>query len=244
VVIGGGEQRAHFFALDLPHSDACFVRAYPEAVSEAWVDGHVHALAFFGRVPQSVLYDNDRCLVAKILPDGTRKRAKLFSGFLSHYLIHDRYGGPGEGNDKGAVEGLVGYARRNFTVPIPCFATWDALNVWLAEQCRSSWAISETSAWQKGGAVVRRNGGVDEQLPAVYFNGIETDQQVQAVNQPGICPNIREKFTDRDTPVNTEVNSPRRSVRSSCRCSGICAAVPTGRRTTRPDRPDASRCRS
>jgi len=41
VVIGGVEQKAHFFALDLPHSDACFVRAYPAAVSEAWIDGHV-----------------------------------------------------------------------------------------------------------------------------------------------------------------------------------------------------------
>ncbi|MGV0821230.1 IS21 family transposase, partial [Martelella sp. AMO21009] len=93
--------------------------AYPAAVAEAWVDGHVHAFAFFGGVPQSIVYDNDRCLVAKILPDGTRKRATLFSGFLSHYLIRDRYGRPGKGNDKGNVEGLVGYARRNFMVPIP-----------------------------------------------------------------------------------------------------------------------------
>ncbi len=113
VVIGGVEQKAQFFALDLPHSDACFVRAYPAAVSEAWIDGHVHAFAFFGRVPQSVLYDSEedqetirgivsltnRCLVAKILPDDTRKRAKLFSGFLSHYFIHDRYGRPGKGNE-------------------------------------------------------------------------------------------------------------------------------------------------
>lgn len=53
------------------------------AVPEAWVDGHIHAFAFFGAVPQSIVYDNDRCLVAKILPDGTRKRAALFSGFLS-----------------------------------------------------------------------------------------------------------------------------------------------------------------
>ena len=112
VVMGGVEQKAHFFALDLPHSDACFVRACPAAVSEAWVDGHVHAFAFFGKVPQSVLYDNDRCLVAKILPDGTRKRTKLFSGFLSHYVIRGRYGRPGKGKGKGkgAVEGLVGYA--------------------------------------------------------------------------------------------------------------------------------------
>ncbi len=34
VVIGGVEQKAHFFVLDLPHSDACYVRAYPAAVWE------------------------------------------------------------------------------------------------------------------------------------------------------------------------------------------------------------------
>ena len=76
VVIGGVERKAHFFVFDLPHSDACYVRAYPAATAEAWADGHVHAFAFFGRVPLSVLYDNDRCLVARILPDGTRKRGR------------------------------------------------------------------------------------------------------------------------------------------------------------------------
>jgi transposase len=105
VVIGGIGQKAHFFALDLPHSDASYIRAYPAATAEAWVAGHVHAFAFFGRVPLSVLYDNDRCLVTRILADGTRKRARLFSGFLSHCLIQDRYGRPGKGNDKGSVEG-------------------------------------------------------------------------------------------------------------------------------------------
>ncbi len=108
VWIGSAEQKAHFFVLDLPHSDACHVRAYPAAVDEAWVDGHIHVFAFFGAAPQSVLYDNDRCLVAKILPDGTRKRASLFSGFLSHYLIRDRYGRPGKGNDKGKCRGFGG----------------------------------------------------------------------------------------------------------------------------------------
>ena len=34
-------------------------------------------------------------------------------------LFADRFGRPGKGNDKGKVEGLVGYARRNFMVPIP-----------------------------------------------------------------------------------------------------------------------------
>ncbi len=135
VVIGGVEQKAYFFAFDLPHSDAGYIRAYPAANTEAWLDGHVHAFSFFGAVPQSVVYDNDRCLVAKIMPDKTRKRTQRFSAMLSHYVIADRYGRPGKGNDKGKVEGLVGYARRNFMVPMPRFATWDAFNYYLEEQC-------------------------------------------------------------------------------------------------------------
>jgi transposase len=135
IVLGGVEQKAHFFVLDLPHSDAYFVRAYPAATAEAWMDGHVHAFAFFGGVPQSVLYDNDRCLVSKIQPDGTRVRATLFSGLLSHYLYRDRYGRPGKGNDKGNVEGMVGYARRNHMVPIPRFPDWESFNAYLEEQC-------------------------------------------------------------------------------------------------------------
>lgn len=135
IVLGGVEQKAHFFVLDLPHSDAYFVRAYPAATAEAWMDGHVHAFAFFGGVPQSVLYDNDRCLVSKIQPDGTRVRATLFSGLLSHYLYRDRYGRPGKGNDKGNVEGMVGYARRNHMVPIPRFPDSESFNAYLEEQC-------------------------------------------------------------------------------------------------------------
>ena len=56
VVNGGVEQKVHFFALDLPFSDA-----------------------FFGRVPQSVLYDNDRCplsrFACKPLPGSGSRRS-------------------------------------------------------------------------------------------------------------------------------------------------------------------------
>ena len=34
VVIGGIEQKAYFFAFDLPHSDACYIHAYPAANTE------------------------------------------------------------------------------------------------------------------------------------------------------------------------------------------------------------------
>ena len=135
-IIAGAEQKVFFFALDLPYSDGCYVRAYHRANTESWLDGHVHAFAFFGGVPRSIVYDNDRCLVSKICADGSRQRTDRFSAMLSHYVIRDRYGRPGKGNDKGKVEGLVGYARRNFMVPMPRFDSLEAFNDYLEEMCR------------------------------------------------------------------------------------------------------------
>jgi hypothetical protein len=53
----------------------------------------------------------------------------------SYYLFADKFGRPAKGNDKGKVEGLVGYARRNFMVPVPRFASWEAFNAHLEVQC-------------------------------------------------------------------------------------------------------------
>jgi hypothetical protein len=52
-IIGGVERKIHFFAFDLPHSDACFVVGYPAETTEAFCDGHVRAFAFFGGVPNA-----------------------------------------------------------------------------------------------------------------------------------------------------------------------------------------------
>jgi transposase len=136
-VIGGIERKIHFFAMDLPHSDAIFVVAYPAETTEAFCDGHVRAFEFFGGVPQSILYDNTKLAVARILGDGRRQRTRVFSELQSHYLFTDRFGRPGKGNDKGKVEGLVGYARRNFLVPIPAFESFEALNAYLLNRCRA-----------------------------------------------------------------------------------------------------------
>ena len=136
-IIGGVERKIHFLVVDLPQSDAIFVKAYPAETAEAFCDGHVAAFDFFGGVPLSILYDNTRLAVAKILGDGTRQRSKMFSALQSHYLFEDRFGRPGKGNDKGKVEGMVGYARRTFMVPFPRAADFDALNAMLAAQCRA-----------------------------------------------------------------------------------------------------------
>ena len=86
-------------------------------------------------MPQSILYDNTKLAVARILGDGRRKRTRAFTELQSHYLFEDRFGRPGKGNDKGKVEGMVGYTRRNFLVPMPSFESFAALNAHLERRC-------------------------------------------------------------------------------------------------------------
>ena len=136
VVIAGVEQKAHYLAMDLPHSDDCFIAAFPAETTEAFLEGHLRAFAYFGAVPTRILYDNSKIAVAKILGGEQRQRTRAFSELQSYYLFADKFGRPAKGNDKGKVEGLVGYARRNFMVPIPRVSSWEELNTHLEVECR------------------------------------------------------------------------------------------------------------
>lgn len=136
VGIAGVEQKAHYFVMDLPQSDDCFVAAFPAETTEAFLEAHVRAFDYFGGVPGWIVYDNTKIAVAKILGDGERQKTRAFCELQSHYLFAEKFGRPGKGNDKGAVEGLVGYARRNFLVPVPRMSSWEELNAYLLEQCR------------------------------------------------------------------------------------------------------------
>jgi len=135
VIVSGVECKAHYLAMDLPHSDDCFVVAFPAETTEAFLEGHVRAFAYFGGVPRRILYDNTKLAVVKILGGGERKKTRAFSELQSHYLFAEKFGRPGQGNDKGKVEGWVGYARRNFLVPVPRVSSWEELNAHLLEQC-------------------------------------------------------------------------------------------------------------
>ena len=136
VVIAGQERKAHYLAVDLPQSDDCFVMAFPAETTEAFLEGHNHAFRYFGGVPRTILYDNTKLAVARVLGDGTRQKTQAFSELQSHYLFQEKFGRPGKGNDKGKVEGLVGYARRNFMVPVPRFGSWEEFNEHLLQQSR------------------------------------------------------------------------------------------------------------
>ena len=60
VILAGVLQRAHYFVLDLPHSDDAFVMAFPAETTEAFCEGHNQAFTYFGGVPRHILYDNSK----------------------------------------------------------------------------------------------------------------------------------------------------------------------------------------
>ena len=135
VVVDGVEQKGHFLAMDLPHSDAPFVMIFPKETTEAFCLGHAEAFAWFGGVPRTILYDNTAIAVARILDSGERRRTQVFDQLLSHYLFHDRFARVGKGNDKGNVEGLVKWTQRTILTPIPAAESWEALNEQIRARC-------------------------------------------------------------------------------------------------------------
>jgi transposase len=169
-VIGGVRMKLHVFCFDLPHSDACFLKAYPAETTEAFLDGHVSAFDFFGGVPQSILYDNTKIAVARILGDGKRLRTRAFTELVSHYLFHDRFGRPGKGNDKGKVEGLVKHSRANFLTPVPHAPSIDAVNAELEERCRARQSERAGRHQQTIGERLAADKAVLRDLPAAPFD--------------------------------------------------------------------------
>jgi transposase len=135
VIVGGRECEVHLFCMALPYSDAIFVKAQPTEALEVVQDGHNAAYAFFGGVPPTALYDNMSTAVKAIFKDKSRHLTDGFLALRSHYLFTSRFCNVGRANEKGVIERLVGYARRNFLVPVSRFSSWEALNHHLLEQC-------------------------------------------------------------------------------------------------------------
>lgn len=126
---------AHLFCLRMRASAVPFVWAAPTEKLEAFLEGHCRAFAWLGGVPAECLYDNPKTAVVRILAGPHREEHVLFASLRTHYLFDSHFCRLGEAHEKGAVENLVGYARRNALVPVPEFADWQALNDHLLAWC-------------------------------------------------------------------------------------------------------------
>lgn len=134
-IIAGEWDTVQLFLMRLCYSRKLFVMAFPAQKQEAFFEGHVRSFHFFGGVPGRISYDNLRAAVQRILQGRNRKEQEAFIIFRSHYLFESRFCTPGQAHEKGRVEDGVGFARRNFLVPIPEVDSFEELNDHLLAAC-------------------------------------------------------------------------------------------------------------
>ena len=75
--------------------------------------------------------------VRKVLQGKKRIEQDSFHKFRAYYSFESRFCNPGNGHEKGGVEGMVGFVRRNYMVPIPEVASLEELNDRLLDSCSS-----------------------------------------------------------------------------------------------------------
>jgi transposase len=124
---------AHF---RLTFSRQMFVVAYPRETQEMVFDAHNRAFEFFGGVPERMVYDNLKAVVETIFTGKERLFNRRFMVLANHYLFEPVACTPASGWEKGQVENQVGNIREWLFTPLARFASFDALNEWLATRCR------------------------------------------------------------------------------------------------------------
>lgn len=138
VILDGQVTKVAVFVMTMPYSDAVFACTFPRECTEAFLEGHVRAFAFFGGVPRRISYDNSRIAVDRITGTRDRKLTDEFLRLKSHHLFEDHFCLVRRPNEKGHVETLVGFARRNFLVPVPvAHGGLEGLNGRLEADCRA-----------------------------------------------------------------------------------------------------------
>jgi transposase len=136
VVYRGQEWKAAVFVMSLPYSDAVFCQIFPRECTETFQEGHRRAFEFFGGVPTRITYDNTKIAVAKVIQKRGGVLTREFLRLESHYLFEHHFCLVRRANEKGHVESLVGYSRRNFLVPVPRIDDFEVFNEGLHEDCR------------------------------------------------------------------------------------------------------------
>lgn len=132
VRLAGELVTCYLFSFRLSYSGKAVHRVFASCGQEAFFEGHVHALRTLAGVPRTkVRYDNLKAAVARVLGQSRgRVEADRWIAFRSHFGIESFYCRPGiEGaHEKGGVEGMIGYFRRNHFVPVPEVSSLAELN--------------------------------------------------------------------------------------------------------------------
>ncbi len=135
VKIGGQSVTVKMFCIRSKGSGKSFVRLYPGERQQAFFDGMMEGFAFYGGIFPILIFDNLTSAVKKVLVGKKQIEQESFSKFRAYHNFTSRFCNLGQGHEKGGVEGLVGYSRRNFLVPVPEADSLERLNERIWQEC-------------------------------------------------------------------------------------------------------------
>jgi len=133
--LGGERTHLQVFEMRSMAGGGSFHRAYPRATQQAFLEGHELAFRRFGGGFKRLRYDNLKSAVKRILQGHRREETARFIAFRSHWMFEAVFCTPGEGHEKGGIEGEGGYFRRNHWVPVPQAEDLEDLNEQLLAAC-------------------------------------------------------------------------------------------------------------
>lgn len=134
VYLNGVKQKLYSFCGRLCYSCDIFVQLFYTQNLESFLEAQQRMFDHFGGVPNRLIFDNAKVAVR----EGFGKHAIATDGyaaFAAHYAFQTDFCNIASGNEKGLVENLVGYSRRNFMVPVPKAKSLEELNAKLIEYC-------------------------------------------------------------------------------------------------------------
>lgn len=128
-----GRRVVQFFVMRASYSARSFHMGFERQTQQAFLEGHVAALEYFGGVFARVRYDNLGSAVKRVMRGRRREETARFVALRSHYLFEAEFCRPGVhgAHEKGGVESEVGRFRRAHLVPVPAVRDLDELNSYL-----------------------------------------------------------------------------------------------------------------
>jgi transposase len=188
-------------------SGACFVMAFETQCQQAFFEGHVHALDWYGGVFATIRYDNLASAAKKTLKGRNRVENERFVALRSHYLYESWFTLVGiEGaHEKGGVEGEVGRFRRNHLVPVPEVADLAELNGLLVACCVRD--LDRTIIGQRETVGARLSQEIDVLRPLPVSPFPTWEQSTHRVNQKSMIVVRRNHYSVPVRLVGTKVSA-------------------------------------
>ncbi len=132
--LDGKKTRVNIFCMRECYSADIFCTVFYRQNQESFFEAQILGFDYFSGISKRLIFDNAKVAVK----EGFGAHAVMrdsYKALAAHYAFHCDFCNISAGHEKGLVEGLVGWVRRNVFVPVPRVDTIAELNAKILRRC-------------------------------------------------------------------------------------------------------------